>query len=308
MCLPATDRSCSRTTFPFETFKSLSNALPYSALPAPVLDNLQGRKHPPQPAHLSRVLFIPKHNSTATHLPIYEITDAYTRAVGGTAMGSNLYTINLMYMDRPRGDGTDADVRFFVDVNGDKTSITIEERTLSSKEGAITTITLPSEQNQHSVLTRSGLDASYIQVASNSDPAFRAGEGRSVHAKFRNYPTLTVRSADNGEIQWKVRPNDHGGVCYHLVGKGTGIAYEGTDFQLKAIYHHAGANLCQPLDYSEGVLLLPEVQDSKNDATAIALVIVLLWHVRKLDDQQEKTSLSKIISRLGIRKTCSTKE
>ncbi|RYP26002.1 hypothetical protein DL767_008208 [Monosporascus sp. MG133] len=278
MCLAATDRSCSRTTFPFETFKTLSNTLPYSALPAPVLDNLRGRKYSPQPPHLSRVLFIPKHNSAATHLPIYEVTDAYTRAVRGAALGSNLYKINLMHMDRPRGDGTDADVRFFVDVNGDKTSINVEERSMSSKEGAITTITLPSEQNERSVLTRSGLDTSYIQAASNSGPAFQAGERRSVDTKFRNYPTLTVKSANNAEIQWKVRPNDHGGLCYHLLGKGSDVAYGSTDFQLKAIYHHAGANLCHPLDYSEGVLLLPGVQDSKNDATAIALAILLLWH------------------------------
>ncbi|RYP63682.1 hypothetical protein DL771_009170 [Monosporascus sp. 5C6A] len=307
MCSTATDRSCSRTTFPFETFKSLSNALPYSALPLPVLDNPRGKKYPPQPPHLSRVLFIPKHNSAATHLPIYEITDAYTRAVRGTALGSNLYKINLMYMDRPRGDGTDADVRFFVDINGDKTSIAIEERSMGSKEGAITRITLPSEQNEHSILTRSDLGTSYIQAVSNSDPAFQAGETRSVDTKFRNYPTLTVKSADNAEIQWKVGPDDHGGLCYHLLEKSSDVACESTGFQLKAIYHHAGANLCHPLDYSEGVLLLPGVQDSKNDATAIALVIILLWHIRKLDGQQEKTSLSKIISRLGIRKTCSMK-
>ncbi|RYP09747.1 hypothetical protein DL764_001082 [Monosporascus ibericus] len=309
MCLTATDRSCSRITFPFENFDTLSNALPYSALPVPVLDNLRGRKYSPQPPHLSRVLFIPKHNSAATHLPIYEITDAYTRAVRDTALGSHLYKINLMYMDRPRGDGTDADVHFFVDVNGDKTHINIEERSMSSKEGTITTIsTLSSEQNEHSVLTRSGLGTSYIQAVSNPDPAFQAGERRSVDTKFRNYPSLTVKPADSAEIQWKVRTNDDGGLCYHLLGKGSDVAYESTDFQLKAIYHHAGANLCHPLDYSEGVLLLPGVQDSKDDATAIALVIVLLWHIRKLDDQREKTALSKIISRLGIRKTCHKKE
>ncbi|RYP86602.1 hypothetical protein DL769_000670 [Monosporascus sp. CRB-8-3] len=279
-----------------------------SALPVPVLDNLQGQKYPPQPAHLSRVLFIPKHNSAATHLPIYEVTDAYTSAVRDTALGSNMYKINLMYMDRPKGDGTDADVRFFVDVNGDKTSITIEERSMSSKERAITTITLPSERNEHSVLTRPGLDTSCIQAVSNSDPASQAGESRSVDTKSRNYPTLTVKSADNAEIQWKVQPNDHGALCYHLLGKGSDAADESTDFQLKAIYHHAGANLRHPLDYSEGVLLLPGVQDSKDDAAAVALVIVLLWHIRTLDDQQEKTSLSKIISRLGIRKTCCTRE
>ncbi|RYP91584.1 hypothetical protein DL770_002298 [Monosporascus sp. CRB-9-2] len=278
MCLTTTDRSCSRITFPFENFKTLSNTLPYSALPLPVLDNLRGRKYSPQPPHLSRVLFIPKHNSAATHLPIYEITDAYTRAVRGTALGSNLYKVNLMYMDRPRGDGTDADVRFFVDVNGDKTSINVEERSMTSKEGAITTITLPREQNEHSVLTRSSLDTSYIQAVSNSDPAFRADERTAVDTKFRNYPTLTVKSADNAEIQWKVQPNDDGGLCYHLLEKRSDVAYESTDFQLKAIYHHAGAHLCHPLDYSEGVLLLPGVQDSKNDATIIALVIVLLWH------------------------------
>ncbi|KAK7415555.1 hypothetical protein QQX98_005801, partial [Neonectria punicea] len=164
MCRPS-DPHCRKPTVPFD---SLGTSLPYSPLPVPVIDRLLGRTFPPPPTHLSHVLFLPKHNNKVTHLPVYDITDAYREAVKDNPLGSSMYKINLMFMARPRGDGTDADVRFFVDVATDKSRATIQKRSMTAAEGATATITLPTEQRKDSVLTVSGLGIFHIRASPNT--------------------------------------------------------------------------------------------------------------------------------------------
>lgn len=120
-------------------FENLGRSLPYNPLPAPAIDNLLGPRFPPVPAHLSRVLFVPKHDNTVSHLPIYEVTDAYRRAVKDAAPGSNGYRVSLWFMHRPTGDGTDgAQVRFFV--NNEADHISVQERSLNQREDNRTTM------------------------------------------------------------------------------------------------------------------------------------------------------------------------
>lgn len=121
------------------SFENLSRSLFYNPLPAPAVDNLLGQRFPPIPAHLSRVLFVPKHDNTAGHLPIYEVTDAYRKAVKDAVPGSNGYRVRLWFMHRPLDDGTDgAEVRFFINYEAGHT--TVEERCLNQAEGTVATL------------------------------------------------------------------------------------------------------------------------------------------------------------------------
>ena len=132
MCRPA-DPLCLRKT---PVFDNLGGTLPYHPLPTLAIDNLLGQRFPPIPSHLSRVLFMPKHDNTVTHLPVYEVTNAYQAAVKDAVPGSNGYRVSLWFMDRPKGDGTDAaEVRIFVNNQADH--VTVEERTMNPAEGAV---------------------------------------------------------------------------------------------------------------------------------------------------------------------------
>ncbi|KAK8045917.1 hypothetical protein PG996_013981 [Apiospora saccharicola] len=120
-------------------FENLGRALPYNPLPVPAIDNLMGQQFPPIPKNLTRVLFVPKHNNTVSHLPIYEVTDAYRKAVKDATFGSHGYRVSLWFMHRPKGDGTDeAEVCFFVNIHTD--NITVEERCLNQGEGTVATM------------------------------------------------------------------------------------------------------------------------------------------------------------------------
>ncbi|KAK1450627.1 hypothetical protein CCUS01_02083 [Colletotrichum cuscutae] len=87
---------------------SLHKPLPYNAEPIASQSLAQTEKKgvPHPPAGLSRILFFPRHTSTVTHLPVYDINNIYNEAVKDAPMGSGIYKINMMFMRRPKGDET----------------------------------------------------------------------------------------------------------------------------------------------------------------------------------------------------------
>ncbi|GJC77389.1 hypothetical protein ColLi_00227 [Colletotrichum liriopes] len=94
------------------------------------LDQRLGRHLRPTPAHLSRVVYIPKHKDITTHLPLYDVTDNYAKAVKSEYIGSSKFKLNLAMMKRPNGDGTDAEVRYLVNLESGlgETIVTVERR------------------------------------------------------------------------------------------------------------------------------------------------------------------------------------
>ncbi|GKT89503.1 hypothetical protein Ct61P_07353 [Colletotrichum tofieldiae] len=213
------------------SFDSLDDGLPTKPLPVTVVDRLPGRTFPPPPADLSRVLFFPKHNSKVTHLPVYEITDAYRQAVKEAALGSNMYKINMMFMSRPKGDGTDAEVCFFVDVASDKSRVTIEERSMTTGRA------LPPPCSSLAV---SGLGVFDIHASANR--SYRTDEtGRPLGTDFRQYPALTMKSDAHPGTQWQVRSEDPGSLCYYLMESSRDQKSHKESLRVHAIYHYAGA-------------------------------------------------------------------
>lgn len=85
--------------------------------------------------NLDRVLYLPRHTSDTSHLPLYDISDRYSSTVQGTVFGSSFYYLKLWCMERPRGDGLDFPADYLVNMNADaetekRACIHLEKRTL----------------------------------------------------------------------------------------------------------------------------------------------------------------------------------
>ncbi|KAK0636416.1 hypothetical protein B0T17DRAFT_613150 [Bombardia bombarda] len=61
-----------------------------------------GRRPAPVPAHLTKIVYIPRHDSNTYHLPLYEAGDLYRNAVGDSPIGSTLYAVKLGMAEKPR--------------------------------------------------------------------------------------------------------------------------------------------------------------------------------------------------------------
>lgn len=76
----------------------------FPAATASYFDRMMGRQPSKVPKHLSRVLYIPCHDTNTPHFPIYEARDRYRDAVQDTLMGSTLFTTKLGFMETPQGN------------------------------------------------------------------------------------------------------------------------------------------------------------------------------------------------------------
>jgi hypothetical protein len=86
---------------------------------ANAMDSLIGRNPTLPPAYLSRILYVPRHDNSTPHLPLYDVSDLYRKTVGDTPMGSSMYTVKVSGMKKPAGDGTDGNVGYLVDFKRD---------------------------------------------------------------------------------------------------------------------------------------------------------------------------------------------
>lgn len=57
------------------------------------------------PAHLTRALYIPRHDGSTPNLSIYDFGTQYTEAVGQCAIGSARYILSLGQMPKPHANG-----------------------------------------------------------------------------------------------------------------------------------------------------------------------------------------------------------
>lgn len=79
------------------------------------------------PAHLSKVLYIPKHTAETTHFAVYDITQQYADKLGSLPMGSEDYKVVLFLLRKPGGCHVGDDARFLV--NSDNSGlVSIQER------------------------------------------------------------------------------------------------------------------------------------------------------------------------------------
>lgn len=83
------------------------------------------------PSHLSKVLYISKHDNTSLHFAVYAMSQACVSTLAKYQMGSEDYKVELTAMHKPNGQRPEDNARFLVDVMDDG-SMSIRERTLGS--------------------------------------------------------------------------------------------------------------------------------------------------------------------------------
>lgn len=159
--------------------------------------------------------------------------------------------------------------------------------------------TLPRERQGESALEIPGLGS--FQVLASLFPPFAMGRNQPSLSRSRQYPALNMTSDNHPGMQWQLRPQDLGSLCYHLTERDKSNHGEETEPHIMAVYHHTGGHPHHPVDHSEGVLLLPHSRDSQREMVAVGLVFLLLWHIRDLECSKENI-LSRLLGRLGPRR------
>ena len=95
------------------------------------IETRMGRKLSSAPAQLKQILYVPDHNNNVTHLPLYNVTEAYNKTAGQWPIGSSRFKTSLSLMQKPIGDGRDAEVTYLVDFfQGAAVTATVNKRTL----------------------------------------------------------------------------------------------------------------------------------------------------------------------------------
>lgn len=82
----------------------------------------------PTPEHLSRAIYFPYHNSKTSHLPLYNVSEAYLQAIGDAPVGGSEFQTRLCLMRKPTANTPDVDVAFLINVAHANGRATVEER------------------------------------------------------------------------------------------------------------------------------------------------------------------------------------
>ena len=103
------------------------------------IETRMGRKLSSAPAQLKQILYIPDHNNNVTHLPLYNVAASYNKTVGEWPVGSSRFKTSLSLMQKPVGDGRDAEVTYLVDFfQGLPVTATVSKRTLGHQNAEAT--------------------------------------------------------------------------------------------------------------------------------------------------------------------------
>ncbi|RDA91450.1 hypothetical protein CP533_6274 [Ophiocordyceps camponoti-saundersi (nom. inval.)] len=232
------------------------------------------------PAHLSRVLYIPPHDSFFSSLAVHDLSAEYEHAIrhaplggghliGPALMGSRLFVTRLATMRRPRSasDGAEYVVRARLGVSGEASlsvrsngSPPTTETTMSSE------VTLPSsttaEDFQVSILDNPNPNPMQVSV-SFPVPDTVSSAGTARHPYF----LLLRRSAPS--LQWQMQPIEDGPLRYTLVELSSPV-------KIRAIYHHVGRGSSLSMPFSEGVLLVSGEGSEQARAMEVLVLASLL--------------------------------
>ncbi|KAH8655393.1 hypothetical protein BX600DRAFT_500591 [Xylariales sp. PMI_506] len=258
-------------------------SVPVSSPTAAWFDNQLGRQPVKPPAHFSRVLYIPRHDSETTHLPIYETGDKYRSTVGESLLGSSIYTTQLGFMPRPRGEGLDQ-VVYLADIRrteqGDRVLLSKREDVAVGSDIELT-ITPPASDQVPGFSVESKELSVMFSASFPIAPSYRGSE-TIVHPYFKLKNLNSDRDARPINLEWQIYPAECGLLCYVLV--------EQNDVHgdtIWAIYHHFGWQLSLHLGYSEGVLLLPESQEGMAiEGFVVASIMGVLAHLRPSNSRE----------------------
>ncbi|KAJ5129795.1 uncharacterized protein N7515_005834 [Penicillium bovifimosum] len=262
----------------------------YSAM---LQDDRRVRVGATTPAHLTRTLYIPRHDGSGSHLSVHDISTLYQETVGDRNIGSASYLVSLGKMQKPQSELDDTTVynvgfKDAVELHGQSISVTaaspghspLEANVAINADGNEAVITMKCEQeNDVQTLEDTPMSISYpISPTKFDKRAF-------VHPYF----TFRLPGVARMTLEWQVHPVEHGRLRYTLVRiseapssvyvAGSGVPL---DEDVLAIYHHVGDGISLPLPYSEGVLLLSPDMEPATETIVVASVLGVLLQLRQL--------------------------
>ncbi|KAL5362026.1 hypothetical protein BJX96DRAFT_166344 [Aspergillus floccosus] len=260
---------------------------------------------------LTRALYIPRHHSGTAHLPLYDVADQYETAVKGSEFGSNLYSMQLSQIAKPRGDGMDVAVDYLVDMNTvsdlqNNYQLNVQRRTMSlipsPPEGECALVAASTNP-----FDDSGDRTIAMSVSYPLSPSIR-GEYLIPHPFFTFRLPAGPYQAER-LVQWQVHPAPNNLFRYTLVDLGPaseeplGLSDPAAQ-QVLAIYDHVGIVVWLPTDYSEGILLLQEGGNHVQEATIVASLLAVLWQIREIKHmrpkrQRKKSGSSKLLKKVA---------
>ncbi|PIG79782.1 hypothetical protein AARAC_003365 [Aspergillus arachidicola] len=251
----------------------------------------QARYSPPR--DFTRALYIPRHDSTTSHLPLYDVAESYQDSIRDTVFGSYLHSVKLSYMEKPRGDDMNARVEYLVDASKKEevVEMQIQRRSLNQ-----------SDDIKANVLITSSGSAEFFLVADQREHASGPMTTSfpiepSVRGEYRiPHPYFTWRLPGHKEspgklIQWQVHPGPNSLFRYTLVNL--------DEPEILAIYIHVGIVVWLPTDFSEGVLLLPKSGRQEQEVFVIASLLTMLHRLR--EDKSMRANRNSSSSRLARR-------
>ncbi|EKV06495.1 hypothetical protein PDIG_76920 [Penicillium digitatum PHI26] len=238
-------------------------------------------------AHLSRAVYIPRHDRNATHLAIHDISTRYAAAKGTLPIGCTKYAVAIGVMPKPQGgEPDDTTVLYDVNFNHEKEEEAVvglvRGRKSSSPSSGVKLEISPTEE-EAAVLTTNGADESEIILdVTYPIPPSSTRNGIVKHPYF----TFRVPDADVGSTtyQWQIHPSRIGRLRYTLVHRPAPQEkqQEPSDADIQAVYYHIGLDDSLYLPHSEGLLLLPAGRSSIGESIVVSSALGMLWRLREL--------------------------
>ncbi|CRL24560.1 unnamed protein product [Penicillium camemberti] len=266
-------------------------------------------------AHLSRALYIPRHDRKATHLAVHDISTQYNAAKGTLPVGCTKYAVAVGVMPKPQGDGPDdITVSYDVDFNREKDEeavvASLKCRAPSSLSAEVD-LAICTTEEEAAILTTDGANETEIFLGVTYPiPTSSTRTGIVKHAYF----TFQVPDTDGGSTtyQWQIHPSRNGRLRYTLVRNPAPqeAQQEPSDNDIQAVYYHIGLDDSLWVSYSEGLLLLPSGHSSVGESIVVASALGMLWRLRELHRGKGKIGkTSEKKSRLGsIKRVFGSKE
>ncbi|WKT50769.1 hypothetical protein QSH57_015739 [Fusarium oxysporum f. sp. vasinfectum] len=243
------------------------------------------------PAHLTKALYIPKHDDTISHFAIYDISKEYSEKVGVNPMGSERYKVELCLLRKPSGHHVGDNARFLVDIDA---SVSIRERVMG-RDPLDAEVSPPIDGERSAKLQIHTGDSLFELTGHECYPL----PEKETKKRIIRYPYMSM-SGNHGpskalRCDWQVHPAEKGPLRYELVdldrqGEGDG--------SILAIYHHHGFESELPTSYSHGALLLPNDSTPLFDITVVSSLMALLATIRKQPAARKRSRFRSLMASL----------
>ncbi|KAF5243542.1 hypothetical protein FANTH_8121 [Fusarium anthophilum] len=242
------------------------------------------------PAHLTKALYIPKHDDTTSHFAIYDISKEYSKKVGVHPMGSESYKVELCLLRKPSGYHAGDNARFLVDVDA---SVSIHERVMG-RDPLEAEVSSPIDGDGSVTLQIHSAHSSFELTARECYPL----PEKETKKRIVRYPYINIDGAFADLLHrcnWQVDPAGKGPLRYELVDMDR---QDDDDGSILAIYHHQGFESELPSSYNHGVLLLPSDSTPLFDITVVSSLMALLATIRKQPAARKRSRFRSLMASL----------